>query len=63
MASDPCDHRRRMFVPVEGEGDLMADVCLKCDAVLEIYDDDLEEEGGSLGDPEGDEWDELYLEG
>lgn len=65
-AAPGCPHTRRMFVPREGDPEVMADVCLLCHQVLgSTYpgDPELADIGDSLGDPEGDEWDEFYLEG
>jgi hypothetical protein len=48
-----------MAVPSEDDPDTMAMLCLLCHQILEVFGpEDLAEEGHSLGDPEGDEWDE-----
>lgn len=55
-----CQHKKVMAVPLEDDPDQLAMICLQCETVLYTYgpdDPELEAEGDSLGDPEGDEWD------
>ena len=61
----PCPHTTRMFIPREDDPSVLVDLCLLCDEIQGVTytgDPELEEIGASLGDPEGDEWDEHYDE-
>jgi hypothetical protein len=58
-----CPHTSRMFVPHEDDPNTLVDLCLLCHRVMGTTgpgDPELEAIGDSLGDPEGDEWDDFY---
>jgi len=54
-----CQHKSGMAVPSEDDPRQMAMLCLQCHTVVDTFGPEaLGEIGESLGDPEGDEWDE-----